>query len=246
MSPNFPLRFFRIFPFLALVFPALAWADRDVTVIVDMTKDGRKLPVADPAHVQYYQPLIGGYKELGDPIPGLVRPSVHDVVHIVATELLKRGYHVIDGAHPKPDILLDISWGVLTPTEDDDNVHNKIERYNLVMGHTIANVMPVESYQRGVYLDAANDERYFIILSAYGPPASPQDKKRINLWQAKMSVPMGGVNFDQVMTKMVQAGAPSFGIETNGHPKIVDIVPDGQVSIGKLEVKPDTPAPPAK
>jgi len=222
---------------LLLGIPSLK-ADRDITVVSDLSLQGRKFPITDKNHPQYYQPLIGGFHFYGDPIPGLKPIPTIAVVKAVARELAKENYLVMSIEHPKADILLDITWGVITPDSDTDSVKNQIERFNLVLGHTITSVMPPESFNRSQYLDAAFDERYFIVLTAYDADKYTKTKKRVALWQTKMSIPLSGIEFTDIIDRLVASGAPYFGKETASHPALTPITPQGKVEVGNPTVKP--------
>lgn len=213
-------------------------ADRDITVVSDLSLEGRSFNPPTKNHPQYYQPLIGGFHFYGDPIPGLKPIPTITIVKAVAQQLAKANFLVISLEHPKADILLDISWGVITPVSDVDHVKNQIERYNLVLGHTITSVMPPESFNHSQYLDAAFDERYFVVLTAYDADKYTKTKKRVALWQTKMSVPLSGIEFTDIIDRLIASGGPYFGKETASHPSLTPITPEGKVDLGNPTVKP--------
>lgn len=243
-----------------LLAPAALWAAADVTVVVDMTAEGRKVarPTAD--HPAYYFPSIGGYKEYGDVSKDLKPPSAHDIVKIVAPELARQGYRAVDNQHPRPDLMLDIGWGSIAPTVDtatadvmdssqaagSGNARNESQRLALVAGNTFSSIAMPESYGHDGFMEAANDSRYYIIVGAYDFAAWEKDHKRVLLWKAKMSIPMDGVTFGDVLVSLIKAGGPQFGRETVGHPVVTPGVPEGHVEVGTPTVKDDVvPAQPA-
>jgi hypothetical protein len=221
-----------------LLLPAAAWA-KDVTVVVDMTAEGREAAHPTPDNPMYYSPVVRGYQEIGSVVAGEKPPSPHDVVRAVAVELAKQGYRVINTAHPAPDIVIDVSWGYINPTSDDANglFYNQGQAYALVLGNTIYNTMQVESFNHQQFMDAAKDPRYFIILTAYDYAAFASQRKHVVLWEAKMSSPTNGVFFDDVLTSLVKAGGPHFGRETTNHPDLEPAVPNGHVEVGTPTVK---------
>ena len=223
---------------VVLLFPLSAWA-KDVTVVVDMTAEGRQAGHPTPDHPVYYSPTLRGYQPIGSVVAGEKAPSPHDVVHMVAQELAKQGYRVINSAHPAPDIVLDFSWGYINPTSDAANglYYNQGQAYALVLGNTIYQTIQLESFNHQQFMDAANDPRYFVILTAYDYAAFAAQHKRVVLWEAKMSVPTNGVFFDDVLTAMVKAGGPHFGRETTGHPSLEPAFPGGRVDVGTPTVK---------
>jgi hypothetical protein len=224
---------------LAVLLLPVAVCAKDVTVVVDFTAEGRQAAHPAPGHPIYYSPVLRGYQTVGSIVAGEKPPSPHDVVHVVAVELAKQGYLVIDPAHPAPDIVLDLSWGYINPTADTANglYYNQGQAYALVLGNTLYQAMQLESFNHQQFMDAANDTRYFVILTAYDYAAYASQHKRVVLWEAKMSVPTNGVFFDDVLTAMVKAGGPHFGRETLGRPVLEPALPNGRVEVGAPTVK---------
>jgi len=218
-----------------------ARAARDIAIVVDMSLEGRKVAHPTSQNPAYYLPTMRGYQAMGDMDTGQVPPSPHAIAHLVAVELAKQGYLVANAVHKNPQLMIDISWGYINPSNDTTNdiQWNQGQMYGLVLGHNISNVIPYESVGREQLLVATKQNRYFIILTAYDYTAYAKSNKRVMLWTAKMSVPSDGLFFTDVMDSMVKAGGPSFGVETVGRPKLVPAVPDGQVIIGTPTVKKD-------
>jgi hypothetical protein len=226
--------------FTLLLLSAAACAANDVTVVVDMTAEGRQAVHPTPQHPVYYSPVLRGYQAIGSVVAGEKPPSPHDVVHVAAAELAKQGYRVIDSAHPTADIVLDFTWGYLNPTADMANglYYNQGQAYALVLGNTIYQTMQLESFNHQQFMDAANDTRYFVILTAYDYASYAREHKRVVLWEAKMSIPTTGAFFDDVLTSLVQAGGPHFGRETLGHPMLEPAFPSkGRVDVVTPTVK---------
>jgi hypothetical protein len=221
----------------ALFLPGAARAAKDVTVVTDMTKAGRNAPEPMGGHPIYYLPTMRGYQQIGDIILGEMPPSPHDVVRIVAQELAKEGYLVVNAVHPTPDIFLDIAWGYLNPENDEVDEKTQGRAYALVLGNTASAVALPEAFNHEQFMAAASDQRYFVIVTAYDYAAFAKQGQHIELWQTKMSTPMNGVFFDDVLTAMVKAGAPSFGRETTGRPHLTPAFPDGRVDVGPTSVK---------
>ena len=225
--------FFRVHLGLAatLLLPIAARALTDVTVVVDMTPEGRKVAHPSPDHPVYYKPTMGTFHELGNVNAGEKSPSVHPLVHLVAVELAKQGYVVaIDHT---PDLVVDLSWGYLNPgARAISSFLNKVQANALVLGHTIANVTDLSSYDHERFMDAAYDDRYFVVVTAFDYHVWVKQHRRLVLWKAKMSVPKAGFFFDDVAASLVKAGGPFFGRETVDHPKITPVIPDGQVEVG--------------
>jgi hypothetical protein len=256
----------------ALIFASIpsGWARtamREVDVVVDMTPEGRKLEHPSPAKPAYYFPIIGGYKEMGALVAGEKPPAQAAVVHIVAVELAKAGYftclHPVPATAQKPAhmafghqpaILILIHWGYMNPQIDDFDpagsdpsskvFFNQNQMLALVGGNTLGRLDL--NFEREEVMQAAQEDRYFITVSAYDAPAYFEKKKKVALWQAKMSVPSNGVDFSDVMTALVKAGGPLLGRETV-RPKMLmaPLTPEGHVEVGTPTVKDylDAPAP---
>jgi len=236
---------------------------RQVDIVVDMTPEGRKVVHPTPDKPAYYFPIIGGYKEMGALVAGEKPPVPASVVHLVAVELAKEGYlscrpHQVPATpgNParlvmdhQPDLLMVVHWGYLNPQIDDfgtdpDDPSSKVffnqnQMLALVGGNTLTNLDM--NFEREDVMQAAEQDRYFVSIMAYDarPYFAQEGKKRkILLWQAKMSVPSNGVDFSTVMTALVTAGGPLLGRETT-RPKMLmaPLTPEGHVEIGTPTVK---------
>ena len=113
----------------------------------------------------------------------------------------------------------------------------------LVAGNTLSNINPF-GFQREDILQAARDERYFVIVSAYDYAAATQKKKTL-LWRAKMSTPSSRVSLAEVLPGMIAAGGPRFGRETRLPESVTaPIAKEGKVEVGTPTVIKD-PADPS-
>jgi len=235
---------------------------RQVDIVVDMTPEGRKILHPTPEKPAYYYPIVGGYKEMGALVSGEKPPLPSSVVHLVAVELAKQGYVTClrqvpaapdQPAHMavahQPDLLVVVFWGYLNPQIDDFGTDptdpttkvffNQNQMLALVGGNTLNHLDM--NFEREDVMQAAEDDRYFVSISAYdaqAPAGKDGRKKKILLWQAKMSVPSNGVDFSTVMTALVTAGGPLLGRETT-RPKMLmaPLTPEGHVEVGTPTVK---------
>jgi hypothetical protein len=223
-----------------------------VNVVVDMTPEGRKAVHPTPAHPVYYFPIIAGYMQKGQTIAGDKPPNQFALLHLAAAELAKQGYLVVhSGKTPPPDIILVFHWGPLNPATIElqgvgSVTLNINEMLDMVAGNTLENVPPDVSMGPGLgYMspelhvigEAALDDRYFIVISAFSWPATVNKKKPVPLWQAKMSVPSAGVTFDDMTPALFAAGGPLFGRETTVPQQVTfPVTPEGRVILGTPEI----------
>jgi hypothetical protein len=225
-----------------------------VDVVVDMTPEGRRLPLPSPGKPAYYLPYVRGYVELGKAVAGTTPPPKLEVIHQIAVELAGQGYLVISKAEPTPSLILLIQWGCLNPEivnldPGNDPLQkdfvNERQMLALVGGNTLEH-MDLD-FERETVMQGAEEDRYFVALTAFDYKAYAHNRKKVMLWEAKMSLPSTGVTIDGALPALIQAGGPLFGRETT-RPKmlILPITPEGRVDIGTLTVKgyQDAPYPP--
>ncbi len=220
-----------------------------VDVVVDVGEDGRKLPPPTTEHPAYYYPLMGGYKAMGATVAGEKPPAAAPIAHLLAKVLAGQHYFVVGSKTPPPTLLLVFNWGYINPQMDEVGApgeggkvfYNQSQMLALVAGHTL-NALDF-TFDREDVMQAAEDNRYFVIVSAYDFAAAQQKKKKL-LWRAKMSVPSNGVEMVDVLPAMIESGGPHFGRET-ARPAFVPapVVPPGKVQLGTPRVVPDSPHP---
>jgi hypothetical protein len=223
----------------------------EVSIVVDMTAEGRKVAPPSPAKPARYLPLVLGYREIGAPIAGSRPPLQNEVLHLAAVELANQGYLVMSKTGPAPSLILLFQWGSMNPqieTFFDENpgqrmFANEGQMLALVGGNTLQH-MDLD-FQKEEIRQGAEQSRYFVALTAFDYRAYARNHKKVMLWQAKMSLPSVGVSIDEAMPALVKAGGPLFGRETL-QPKrlILPVKDDGRVDIGALTVKDYQDAPP--
>lgn len=230
---------------------AAAWfgppKETQVAVNVDLTPEGRKVSPPSPGHPVYYFPLLGGYRELGAIVAGEKKPAPDAVAHLVAKALASSGYFVASQKHPSPSLLLVINWGYLNPETDESGAPGESTKTIFNEGQMLALVGGANfggyyyDFGREDIIQAAHENRYFVVVSAYDFEAARKHKK-VPLWHARMSVASDGVELAQVLPAMVNTGARHFGRETS-RPELIFAPIDrtGTVEIGTPRVVPDTP-----
>ncbi len=230
----------------ALAAPAGHGASRQtqVDIVVDMTPDGRKTPLPSPAKPAFYLPLVRGFREMGQVTAGLKPPPANEVVHLLAVELARQGYLVISKSAPAPSLILLIQWGSLNPQigtfEPDDPgqrmFFNESQMLALVGGNTLRNLDL--DFEREQVMQAAEEDRYFVALTAFDFKIYAHSHKKVMLWEAKMSLPSVGITIDEAIPALVKAGGPLFGRETvRPRMLVLPVTDDGRVEIGTLTVK---------
>ncbi|MBC7367310.1 MAG: hypothetical protein H7343_10965 [Undibacterium sp.] len=213
-------------------------SDANVNVVVDMTDEGKKFAPPTKEKPAFYFPVVGGYREEGAIVAGDKKPPTNPVAHLLARALAAQNYYVMGNKTPAPTLLLVFHWGYMNPQIDDnpdpDNPQktfwNQREMLALVAGNTLKNVSQF-GYEHEDILQAAQDERYFVIVSAYDFKAATE-KKKVLLWRAKMSTPSNRVSLAEVLPSMITAGGPRFGRET----KLPESVTAAIAKEGKVEV----------
>lgn len=221
--------------------------DTDVNVVVDMTEAGRKITPPTKESPAFYYPVLAGYRESGSLVAGEKSPPPTPVAKLLAKALAAQHYYVVGTKSPPPSLILVFHWGYMNPQIDNigDNENpqqlfwNQREMLALVAGNTIGNVGPFGP-QREDILQAARDDRYFVIVSAYDFEAA-KTKKKVLLWQAKMSTPSNRVSLAEVIPGMIAAGGPRFGRETKLPESVTaPLAKEGTVEIGTPTVVDDT------
>ena len=223
----------------------------EVDIVVDMTPEGRKVEPPSQARPARYLPLVLGYREIGAPIAGSKPPPQNEVLHLAATELARQGYLVISKTAPAPSIILLFQWGSMNPqieTFFDENpgqraFANEGQMLALVGGNTLQH-MDLD-FEKEQVRQGAEQNRFFVALTAFDFKAYARNHRKVMLWQAKMSLPSEGVSIDEAMTALVKAGGPLLGRETVRPKRVVlPVTDEGRVDIGALTIKDYQDAPP--
>ncbi len=245
---------------LGLLCPAAFAAQKakyDINVNVTLTPEGKKLPLTTPQNPAYYFPVVAGYQAAGRTVAGEKPPLDNEVLHLLAKALAKQGYFVFqEGKTPLPTLLLLFHWGYMNPSiditstaqlDDEDptelsfsSFHNKKTMYGLVSGTTDHPLESTDAIQNDQALQDAREDRYFVLVTALDfAAANTKEKKKVVLWQARISTHFGRVSFEQVLPAMVNTGAKYFGRETMPPKRIYVPVSEGKVDVGTPTVVPD-------
>jgi hypothetical protein len=221
-------------------------------VVVDMTDAGRQMTRPTKEKPAYYLPVVGGYQPKGPSIAGEPGPPpIKPLVHELAKTLAAQGYRVVEASSPPPSLLLTLSWGYITPdiadadsdrtsldqAPTDQPFSNEKEMLSLVGGTTFENMNWFS--ERKAAMDAAREDRYYLLISAYDFAAARQHKKKL-LRSAKVSTQRGGVTLAEVIPAFLATTGPLLGRETRV-PKIASapIAREGKVDVGTPVVAPE-------
>lgn len=245
-----------------LAWPATGRAAMEtaVTVVVDMSDYGRKVPPPTEKRPDYYLPAVGGYLERGAIIIGGPRPPPEaSVEEAVAVELAKEHYLVMDRQHP-PSIVLSIFWGSMNPQWvlvpqitpstspgvfsmgmfSRGGIANRKEETSLVAGLSAAKMDG--HWTAWTRMDqAVYDDRYFVMIFAWDYRYYQSTHKRRALWQAKMSLPSYRTSLGEALPVLLAAGGPHFGRETKMPALVRATLPAGTVKVGTPTVIGATP-----
>lgn len=225
--------------------------DVQVNVNVDLTDAGRKLTLPTREHPAYFLPIVSGFRQQGAISAHEKVPPPGTVLTQLAKTLAENGYLVVGPKTPPPSVLLVFTWGSMNPEIDefgdpDDNqkvFYNQSEMLSLVGGQTLHNLDL--DFERESVRQGAEQDRYFVMVTAYDFAAA-QQKKKVLLWRTKMSTEANAVDFADVMKALITSGGPLLGKETT-RPVWVhkEVIREGTVKLGELTVLPDKEPEPA-
>ena len=149
---------------------------------------------------------------------------------------------------PPPALLLVFSWGSLRPEKLDagadftfnapPSVLNQNQMIGLTAGKNFDSIVDFGTRTEEIW-DGVQDDRFYVMVSAYDFEAYNQKHKKVLLWVTKMSLPAADVTMAEVLPALIKVGGPLFGRETIG-PKVVDVpnVREGRVEVGTPTVVP--------
>lgn len=121
------------------------------------------------------------------------------------------------------------------PTQATSSDFNQKAMVALVAGSAFRRQVVLSETGWRKIRDAVDDDRYFIIVSAYDFAASLKGRQ-ILLWRARMSTASQGVWMNDVVPALVTAGAPLFGRQTEAPVWREFPVREGRVELGALKV----------
>jgi hypothetical protein len=199
-------------------------ASREIVVYSFLTDAGRNLVLPAPERPARCALGIGGYHEWGGiragekpTKPAQIEPLVRAALGINSYAGLRVG--------ESPDLVIEFHWGCLRPDASGlsggrhDVVVNQLDMLDLVGGRVLENNHG--RILRSALIEAAAEERYFLIVSAFEPIAYARDRKLL-LWRTQISVPIPGITQEQAWPILAATGATHFGRET-AEPRFISV-----------------------
>lgn len=239
----------------------------DLTVVSEMTAEGKKRPLVDSAHPAYFVMYTQGEKTRGDDVAEkAMTPS--EVQRLLIRSLAPNGYQPATKAHP-PSLLVLYTWGSYNNDIGDNAItasRGVIERAGLVGGerfaHQVGDMMkeradlrmggmptfaadmldPFRLYQssdpkHAYIMDQVKSELYYVVASAYDFGAMRQHQ-RVLLWRTRMTVDSRGVAQTQVVPVLIAKAAPFFGTDMIEPRIMVTSLKKAVVEVGDLREVP--------
>jgi hypothetical protein len=239
---------------LAAVFVALgvgcARADemREVNIYSFLTPAGAKLIPPTAEHPALCLIVNGGYHEEGATTAGEKPPAPDKVDALVKKALVAAHYlDIEDQKNPKElDYIIVYYCGYMNPEieEPDDATDNSSLNFNgsmmiaLVAGDSMNRMMPgTMPWQEA--MQAAEEERYFVFISAYSPAAYfKNNRERKLLWRAQMSLASTGTTIDKSIAVLANSSVAYLGRPTSEPKHVIENMDrPSQVIIGTPETK---------
>ena len=232
----------------------------DMVVVAETSAAGPKLARPTSAQPVSYLAFDGGYREAGDPIANERPPTPAAVARALRQALAAEGYRPATAQTP-PTLLLIYHWGSLN--QDSLAIRSGMDidpnlkaRVSLVAGRRYERQIDDDILQRQISRDLrtrfpsglflsdqardirqlAQDDRYFVIVTAYDYAALSRHEAR-QLWRTKMSTRNAGAAMATALPALIQGGGPYFGRDAD-EPQFVKtpLGPGDQVEPGS----PDT------
>lgn len=166
----------------------------------------------------------GGYREWGGIRAG-EKPLLLAQIDPLVRAALQINDHVGLRFGETPDIVILFYWGCMRPevsgvsTGKFDSVLNLHDMLDLVGGRAL--IEKKDRFLRAALVEAALEDRYFLIVSAYDPVAFAREAK-VLLWRTQISVASPGISQEEAFPVLASCGATEFGRGTPA-PRFIDI-----------------------
>ncbi|HTB79910.1 MAG TPA: hypothetical protein VK717_03385 [Opitutaceae bacterium] len=192
---------------------ARAERTRDVIVYSYVTPAGKKMLQPTHDHPAIYLLIKGGYREEGEKVAGEKSPPPEKVESMVRNALAAANYQGVTADSRELDYIIAYHWGYMNPEKIDGVTFNQPMMLALVAGGSLDKMNPGFPPWEDI-TQAADNDRYFIVISAYSPGAYVNHHEKKLLWRAQMSLDSDGTTQDESMPALVSASVAYLGHET--------------------------------
>lgn len=180
----------------------------------------------------------GGYQEWGGVRAGEKPTKLTAIEPLVRAALRLNRYEGLRVGET-PDLVIEFHWGCMRPDVSGRGPINAIvnaivnlpDMLDLVGGRSLES--NPNRWLRQALIEAAMEERYFLILSAFEPFDYSRNRKTL-LWRTQISIPIATLTQDQAFPILVGCGAPLFGRPTL-EPKFISV--DVERTLSAVEQK---------
>jgi hypothetical protein len=203
-------------------------APRQAVVYSFITDAGRNLAL--PTEERPARCALGsaGYHEWGGIRAGEKPMKKTEIEPLVRAALRVNAYL---GLMPRenPDLVIEFHWGCMRPDRSGTSngrhgeIVNLADMLDLVGGRGLE--FTNNRILRAALMDAALEERYFLILSAFESVAYARNRKQL-LWRTQISVPIPNITQEQAFPILAACGATFFGRSTR-EPRLIDVDVEG-------------------
>lgn len=244
----------------------------ELSVITEVTAEGRKIPQPTAENPTYYLAQSSGFHAEGHGAQNTAPIQVKKLEDDLRQALAANGYRPTADGHP-PTLALFFVWGMhnrLDPEYDDVGYKNLLSRAQLVGGTQFAKeLLHVLEQTSLLNLSASDftsplhrfierddltrqlmeqvfDDCYYIVVSAYDGSSLARGERKL-LWRTKMSTPSQGLGLRETLPALISGGSPFFGREM-ALPAVVEkqLHRGGKVEVGEPQVKEYLPPTDAK
>ncbi|HTQ31530.1 MAG TPA: hypothetical protein VMI53_10000 [Opitutaceae bacterium] len=221
---------------------------RDVIVYSYVTEAGKKMTPPTPDHPAACLLVAGGYREEGQTVAGEKPPPPEKVDQLVRKALAADNYEGLTRDSKQIDYIIVYHWGYMNPEIEDFGggekiIFNQAQMLALVAGASFDRMNPGFSDYNDT-IQALEENRYFLVISAYSPAAYfKHNRQKKLLWRAQMSLDSIGTDQTESLPALVSASVPYLGRTTDLPQQVNESLErPSQVILGAPEVKEYLPA----
>jgi hypothetical protein len=236
----------------------------DLSVITELTAEGRKLTPARPDRPAYYFGVDGGLDQGGPVLPDQPPPDRAYFRKLMAQALAKAGYLPADAAHPA-SLFVVFKWGTINQVSGDldpdgnasaspDKFQTQLilQRAEIVGGAPFAESLARAMMEGPVALERlhtseprlyeqAMSDLYYVAAFALDLQAAAGGQRKL-LWWTRMCTSSSGLSMDETLPVLLTAGEGYFGQAMKRAEVLTVRMNQGKVTVGPIEVKGYVPA----